>query len=38
MPGFLLDKPRNQNIENSELLIRAYSWDEIDLNKFFKTE
>ena len=38
MPGFLLDKPRNQNIENSGLLIRAYSWDEIDLNKFFKTE
>ena len=38
MPGFLLDKPRNQNIENSELLIRAYSWDEIDLNKFFKIE
>lgn len=38
MPGFLLDKPWNQNIENSELLIRAYSWDEIDLNKFFKIE
>lgn len=35
MPWFLLDKPRNQNIENSELLIRVYSRDEIDLNKFF---
>ena len=35
MPWFLLDKPRNQNIENSELLIRVYSRDEIDLDKFF---
>ena len=38
IPGFLLDKPRNQWIENSELLCRVYSRDEIDLTKFFKTE
>ena len=38
MPWFLLDKPRNQNVENSELLIRAYSWDEINPDEFFKTK
>lgn len=38
MPWFLLDKPWNQNVENSELLVRVYSWDEIDLDKFFKTK
>ena len=33
IPWLLLDKPRNQWIENSELLHRVYSWDEIDLSK-----
>lgn len=32
IPWFLLDKPRNQWVENSELLHRVYSWDEIDLS------
>ena len=36
MPCFLLDKPRNQWIKDSELLHRVYSWDEIDLSQFFK--
>ena len=34
IPWFLLDKPWNQGIENSELLQRVYSWDEIDLSIF----
>ena len=38
MPGFLLDKPRNQWIKNSELLHRVYSRDEINLSQFFKNE
>lgn len=32
---FLLDKPRNQWVEDSELLHRVYSRDEIDLSQFF---
>ena len=36
MPWFLLDKPRNQWVKDSELLHRVYSRDEIDLNQFFK--
>ena len=36
IPWFLLDKPRNQWVEDSELLNRVYSRDEIDLSKFFK--
>ena len=36
MPWFLLDKPRNQWIENSSLLHRVYSRDEINLKTFFK--
>ena len=36
MPWFLLDKPRNQWIEDSELLHRVYSRDEIDLSQFSK--
>lgn len=35
IPWFLLDKPRNQWVENSELLHRVYSRDEIDISKFF---
>lgn len=35
LPCFLLDKPWNQWIDNSELLHRVYSRDEIDLSKFF---
>ena len=38
MPWFLLDKPRNQWIEDSELLHRVYSRDEIDLSQFFKLD
>lgn len=38
MPWFLLDKPWNQWIENSELLHRVYSRDEIDLSQFFKLD
>lgn len=38
MPWFLLDKPRNQWIEDTELLHRVYSRDEIDLSQFFKNE
>ncbi len=38
MPWFLLDKPRNQWVENSELLHRVYSRDEIDLSQFFKPD
>jgi len=38
MPWFLLDKPRNQWVENSELLHRVYSRDEIDLSQFFKLD
>ena len=37
MPGFLLDKPWNQWVEDSELLHRVYSRDEIDLEKLFKS-
>ena len=36
MPCFLLDKPRNQWVEDSELLRRVYSRDEIDLSRFFQ--
>lgn len=36
IPWFLLDKPRNQWVEDSELLHRVYSRDEIDLSQFFK--
>ena len=35
IPWFLLDKPRNQWVEDSELLHRVYSRDEIDLSEFF---
>lgn len=35
IPWFLLDKPRNQWVEDSELLHRVYSRDEIDLSQFF---
>jgi hypothetical protein len=38
MPWFLLDKPRNQWIGDSELLHRVYSRDEIDLSQFFKLD
>ena len=31
IPWFLLDKPWNQWIENTNLLHRVYSWDEINL-------
>lgn len=35
IPWFLLDKPRNQWVEDSNLLKRVYSRDEINLNTFF---
>lgn len=35
MPWFLMDKPRNQWIQDSKFLKRVYSWDEIDLDTFF---
>ena len=35
IPWFLLDKPRNQWVEDSEWLHRVYSRDEIDLSQFF---
>lgn len=38
MPCFLLDKPRNQWVEDSELLHRVYSRDEIDLSQFFRLD
>ena len=38
IPWFLLDKPWNQWVENSELLHRVYSWDEIDLSQFFEPD
>ena len=38
MPWFLLDKPWNQWVEDSELLHRVYSRDEIDLSQFFINE
>ena len=38
MPWFLLDKPWNQWVEDSELLHRVYSRDEIDLSQFFKLD
>ena len=38
IPWFILDKPRNQWVEDSELLHRVYSRDEIDLSQFFKNE
>ena len=38
MPWFLLDKPRNQWVEDSELLHRVYSRDEIDLSQFSKLD
>lgn len=34
MPWILLDKPRNQWVEDSALLKRAYSRDEMDLSRF----
>lgn len=36
IPGFLLDKPRNQNKSDSKLLKRVYSRDEIKLSDFFE--
>lgn len=36
MPWFLLDKPWNQWVKDSDLLHRVYSWDEMDLSQFFK--
>ena len=38
IPWFLLDKPRNQWVENSEWLHRVYSRDEIDLSQFFRLD
>ena len=38
IPWFLLDKPWNQWVENSKLLHRVYSRDEIDLSQFFKLD
>ena len=38
IPWFLLDKPWNQWVENTELLHRVYSRDEIDLSQFFKLD
>ena len=38
MPCFLLDKPWNQWVEDTELLHRVYSRDEIDLSQFFKPD
>ena len=38
IPWFLLDKPRNQWVEDSEWLHRVYSRDEIDLSQFFKLD
>ena len=38
IPWFLLDKPRNQWVEDSEWLHRVYSRDEIDLSQFFRLD
>ena len=38
IPWFLLDKPWNKWIEDSELLHRSYSRDEIDLSQFFNLD
>jgi hypothetical protein len=38
MPWFLLDKPWNQWVKDSELLHRVYSRDEIDLSRFFDSK
>ena len=38
MPCFLLNKPWNQWVEDTELLHRVYSRDEIDLSQFFKLD
>jgi len=38
MPCFLFDKPWNQWVEDTELLHRVYSRDEIDLSQFFKLD
>ena len=38
IPWFLLDKPRNQWVEDSDWLHRVYSRDEIDLSQFFKLD
>ncbi len=38
LPWFLLDKPWNQWIEDSEFLKRVYSRDEIDLSQFFRLD
>ena len=38
IPWFLLDKPRNQWVKDSEWLHRVYSRDEIDLSYFFKLD
>jgi len=36
LPCFLMDKPWNQWVENTKLLQRVFSRDEIDLSHFFK--
>ena len=36
IPWFLLDKPWNQWVEDTQLLHRVYSRDEINLSQFFK--
>jgi len=38
MPCFLLDKPWNQWVEDTQLLHRVYSRDEMDLSQFFKLD
>lgn len=35
IPWFLFNKPWNQWVENTDLLYRVYSWDEINLSQFF---
>ena len=35
MPWFLLDKPWNHGVKDTNLLHRVYSWEEIDLSQFF---
>ena len=34
IPGILLDKPWNQNVEDTKLMRRVYSRDEIDMSKY----
>jgi hypothetical protein len=38
MPWFLLDKPWNQWVEDSDLLKRVYSRDEVDVQQFFNLD